>query len=111
MRSSEFLNEADPANPYTGKDPVKAAAWAKLSPQVQKKLGGADPTDPYIIARMTKGELGGLFGGGATDANPDGTPKATAVPAAAAPAAAPAAAAAAAAARRLVCPAPPSPSK
>jgi hypothetical protein len=89
MRSSEFLNEADPANPYTGKDPVKAAAWAKLSPQVQKKLGGADPTDPYIIARMTKGELGGLFGGGATDANPDGTPKATAVPAAAAPAAAP----------------------
>jgi len=68
MRSSEFLNEADPANPYTGKDPVKAAAWAKLSPQVQKKLGGADPTDPYIIARMTKGELGGLFGGGATDA-------------------------------------------
>ena len=68
MRSSEFLNEADPANPYTGKDPAKAAAWAKLSPQVQKKLGGADPTDPYIIARMTKGELGGLLGGGATDA-------------------------------------------
>ena len=88
MRSSEFLNEADAANPYTGKDPVKAAAWAKLSPQVQKKLGGADPTDPYIIARMTKGELGGLFGGGVTDANPDGTPKVAAAPVAA-PVAAP----------------------
>ena len=88
MRSSEFLNEADAVNPYTGKDPVKAAAWAKLSPQVQKKLGGADPTDPYIIARMTKGELGGLFGGGVTDANPDGTPKVAAAPVAA-PVAAP----------------------
>ena len=69
------------ANPWEGKDPAKAAAWAKLSPQVQKKLGGADPTDPYIIARMTKGELGGIFGGGATDANPDGTAKAATIPA------------------------------
>jgi LysM repeat protein len=73
-------------NPWEGKDPAKAAAWAKLSPQVQKKLGMADPTDPYIISRMTKGELGGLFGGGATDANPDGTAKT--VPGAAANAAA-----------------------
>jgi len=86
-----YMSEADPAapapvapaastNPWEGKDPVKAAAWAKLSPQVQKKLGGADPTDPYIIARMTKGELGGIFGGGATDANPDGTAKAATIP-------------------------------
>lgn len=30
---------------------------------------------------MTKGELGGLFGGGATDANPDGTAKAATIPA------------------------------
>ena len=38
-------------NPWTGKDPEKAAAWAKLSPQDQKWLGNADPTDPYILAR------------------------------------------------------------
>jgi hypothetical protein len=74
------LDKAAGANPWEGKDPAKAAAWAKLSPQVQQKLGGADPTDPYIIARMTKGELGGLFGGGATDANPDGTAKAATIP-------------------------------
>jgi hypothetical protein len=61
------------ANPWEGKDPAKAAAWAKLSPQVQKKIGMADPTDSIIVGRMAKGEFGGLFGGGATDANPDGT--------------------------------------
>jgi hypothetical protein len=74
------------ANPWEGKDPAKAAAWAKLSPQVQKKIGMADPTDNIIVSRMAKGEFGGLFGGGATDANPDGTAKT--VPGAAANAAA-----------------------
>jgi len=61
------------ANPWEGKDPAKAAAWAKLSPQVQKKIGMADPTDNIIVGRMAQGEFGGLFGGGASDANPDGT--------------------------------------
>ena len=77
-----YMSEADPAvasapmastNPWEGKDPAKAAAWAKLSPQVQKKIGMADPTDNIIVGRMAKGEFGGLFGGGASDANPDGT--------------------------------------
>ena len=38
-------------NPWEGTDPVKAAAWAKLSPEDQKWLGNADPTDPAILAR------------------------------------------------------------
>jgi len=94
----EYMAEADPtatpgtppppqvaapaasANPWQGKDPAKAAAWAKLSPMVQKKIGMADPTDNIIVGRMAKGELGGLFGGGATDANPDGTAKAATIP-------------------------------
>lgn len=40
----------NPTNPWTN-DPAKSAAWAKLSPADQKWLGGADPTDPYILAR------------------------------------------------------------
>jgi hypothetical protein len=93
MRSSEFLNEADPANPYTGKDPVKAAAWAKLSPQIQANIGGADPTDRFIIQAMASGSSFGRSKG-INDANPDGTPKVAAAPAApAAPAAVPVAAA------------------
>jgi hypothetical protein len=77
-----YMSEADPAapapaapsaNPWEGKDPAKAAAWAKLSPMVQKKIGMADPTDKIIVGRMAQGEFGGLFGGGATDANKDGT--------------------------------------
>lgn len=44
------LEEADAANPWAN-DPAKSAAWAKLSPDDQKWLGGADPTDPYILAR------------------------------------------------------------
>ena len=87
-----YMSEADPAapapvapaasaNPWEGKDPAKAAAWAKLSPQVQKKIGMADPTDNIIVSRMAQGELGGIFGGGATDANPDGTAKAATIPA------------------------------
>jgi hypothetical protein len=57
-------------NPWEGKDPAKAQAWASMSPADQKWLGGADPTDQYILARApNKG-------------------KAAAAPAAAAPAAA-----------------------
>jgi hypothetical protein len=37
-------------NPHAN-DPAKSAAWAALSPEDQKWLGGADPTDPYILAR------------------------------------------------------------
>lgn len=37
-------------NPHAS-DPAKSAAWAKLSPEDQKWLGGADPTDPAILAR------------------------------------------------------------
>ena len=66
-------------NPWEGRDPAKAQAWAKLSPQVQQKLGGADPTDEIIIGRMVRG--GFLSGKPVTDANPDGTAK-TATPAA-----------------------------
>jgi len=55
-------------NPWEGKDPAKAAAWATMSPEDQKWLGGADPTDKFILARSpNKG-------------------KATAAPAASAPA-------------------------
>ena len=38
-------------NPWEGKDPAKAQAWASMSPADQKWLGGADPTDQYILAR------------------------------------------------------------
>ncbi len=44
------IEEADVANPWAN-DPAKSAAWAALSPDDQKWLGGADPTDPYILAR------------------------------------------------------------
>ena len=37
-------------NPHAN-DPAKSAAWTALSPEDQKWLGGADPTDPYILAR------------------------------------------------------------
>jgi hypothetical protein len=42
-------------NPWAGKDPKKAAAWEKLSPDVQKKLGQADPTDNIIVSRVSQG--------------------------------------------------------
>jgi len=45
------LGEAELANPWQGKDPEKAAAWTALSPEDQKWLGGADPTDQYILMR------------------------------------------------------------
>jgi hypothetical protein len=76
MLLREFgLEEAEAANPWAN-DPDKSAAWAALTPQDQKWLGGADPTDPNILARApNKGK----------PAAP-----AAAAPAAAAPAAAPA---------------------
>lgn len=44
-----------PTNPHVPKpDTSKQDAWEKLSPEQQKWLGGADPTDPYILARMRK---------------------------------------------------------
>lgn len=51
-KEDEELDEADAAgqNPWAN-DPVKSAAWSKLTPQDQQWLGGADPTDPYILAR------------------------------------------------------------
>ena len=39
-------------NPFAPKEDPKIAAWAKLSPEQQKWMGGADPTDPIILARM-----------------------------------------------------------
>jgi hypothetical protein len=51
MLLREFgLEEADAANPWAN-DPAKSAAWAALTPQDQKWLGGADPTDTAILAR------------------------------------------------------------
>ena len=44
------LEEAPVTNPWAN-DPAKSAAWSALSPQDQAWLGGADPTDPYILAR------------------------------------------------------------
>lgn len=64
----ETLEEA--GNPWEGKDPAKAAAWAKLSPEDQKWLGGADPTDTAILARAPKK--------GAPAAAPAGAPAMTA---------------------------------
>jgi len=82
MLLREFgLEEAEAANPWAN-DPAKSAAWAALTPQDQKWLGGADPTDPNILARAPN----------------KGKPAAPAAPAAAPAAAAPAAAAPAAAA-------------
>lgn len=46
----QSIEEADATNPWTN-DPAKSAAWAALTPEDQKWLGGADPTDPYILAR------------------------------------------------------------
>ncbi len=47
-QQEQELDEAD--NPWAN-DPAKAAAWAALSPEDQKWLGGADPTDQFILAR------------------------------------------------------------
>ena len=42
-----------PPNPWTN-DPEKSAAWEKLSLKDKQWLGGADPTDPYILSRMNR---------------------------------------------------------
>ena len=47
-------------NPWDGKDPAKAAAWSALSPEDQKWLGNADPTDKFILARSPS--KGGFLG-------------------------------------------------
>ncbi len=46
----QSIEEAEATNPWAN-DPAKSAAWAALTPEDQKWLGGADPTDPYILAR------------------------------------------------------------
>ena len=43
-------NQGKTPNPWAN-DPAKSAAWASLSPEDQKWLGGADPTDKFILAR------------------------------------------------------------
>ena len=71
-------NVEEAASPWAN-DPAKDAAWKALSPEDQKWLGGADPTDPAILARApNKGK----------PAAPAAAAPAAAAPAAAAPAAA-----------------------
>ncbi len=74
----DFLLEQSP-NPWEGKDPEKAAAWAALSPEDQQWLGGADPTDQFILMRApNKGKpaasnTAGVDGStAATSDSPDG---------------------------------------
>lgn len=64
----ETLDEA--GNPWAN-DPAKSAAWAALSPEDQKWLGGADPTDPFILARAPNK---GKPAAGGQAASPAGTP-------------------------------------
>jgi hypothetical protein len=77
-------------NPWEGKDPKKAGAWAQLSPEDQKWLGGADPTDPAILARAPKkGKASAAAVGANQDADDAAMGAAMTANAAAAPAAAP----------------------
>ena len=72
------------ASPWAN-DPAKDAAWKALSPEDQKWLGGADPTDKFILARApNKGKAT------AAPAAPAAPAPAAAAPAPATPAAAPA---------------------
>lgn len=41
-----------PDNPFGPKTDPKIQAWEKLTPAQKKWIGGADPTDPIILARM-----------------------------------------------------------
>jgi hypothetical protein len=60
------LEEADGASPWAA-DPAKDAAWKALSPEDQKWLGGADPTDQFILARApNKGKPAAPATGGGT---------------------------------------------
>jgi hypothetical protein len=71
-------------NPWEGKDPAKAQAWASMSPADQKWLGGADPTDQYILARApNKGKAAAAPAAPAPAANqatPPPTPAQAAAP-------------------------------
>ncbi len=84
----EFGLDLNEANPWEGKDPAKAAAWAKLSPEDQKWLGMADPTDDIILARAPS--KGGFLGSLGLGKKPQAQAAAPAAAAAQAPAAAPA---------------------
>ena len=67
----ETLDEA--GNPWAN-DPAKSAAWSALTPEDQKWLGGADPTDPYILARApNKGKPAAPAPGGAATKPADAT--------------------------------------
>ena len=76
---------AGPASPWAN-DPAKDAAWKALSPEDQKWLGGADPTDKFILARAPKKGAPAAAAPAATPA--PAAPAATPAPAAAAPGAA-----------------------
>ena len=83
MSAQAAAKPAGPASPWAN-DPAKDAAWKALSPEDQKWLGGADPTDKFILARAPKK-------GAPAPAAPAAAPAAPAAPAAAAAPAAPAA--------------------
>lgn len=75
---------AGPASPWAGKDPAKDAAWKALSPEDQKWLGGADPTDKFILARAPKkGAPAAAPAAPAAAATPAAAPAATPAPGAA----------------------------
>lgn len=63
------LDEAEGASPWAN-DPAKDAAWKALSPEDQKWLGGADPTDPYILARAPNKGKPAASGAAASPAAP-----------------------------------------
>lgn len=72
-------------NPWSGKDQEKSIAWSKLSPEDQKFLGTADPTDATILARApNKGQPAGQSATPAPTA-PAATPPAPAAQAGATP--------------------------
>lgn len=72
---------AGATNPWEGKDPAKAAAWSKMSPEDQKWLGGADPTDNIILNRApNKGKPAAPAGGSAAQPAPVTQGSVTATP-------------------------------
>ena len=67
------LDEAEGTSPWAN-DPAKDAAWKALSPEDQKWLGGADPTDKFILARApNKGKPAGGTAASPAPAAPTGT--------------------------------------
>ena len=70
MREFGYGQVSEAVNPWVGKDPAKAAAFAGLTDQDQEWLGMADPTDKYILMRApNKGQ--GRPTGPATGADMD----------------------------------------